>query len=209
MRDWQRPGRPGSLAFVRVEATDASAEQIKNAESHPKIRFSVARAEESGFAAGKFDLVTVATAAHWFDLPKFFSEAGRVLKPQGVLAIWTYGGTEPATEPRIAEVLRRYSKEIIAPYFAPELRRVFDGYGSIAFPFEEIRAPQFSIRAEWDLEQTLGYLLTWSATQKYIETTGRDPRELIQDELAAAWGPAERKIPREWKLDLRVGRNAG
>jgi SAM-dependent methyltransferase len=27
------------------------------------------------------DLVTVAQAAHWFDLPKFFDEANRVLRP--------------------------------------------------------------------------------------------------------------------------------
>jgi SAM-dependent methyltransferase len=193
--------------FGHVDATDASAEQIRNAEKHSKVSYSVAPAEASGFADKRFDLVTSATAAHWFDLPKFFAEVKRVLKPGGTIAIWTYGGTEPDTDSKLAEIYRRYSKEIVGPHSAPELKRVWDGYKTIDFPFPEVQAPQFTMRIEWNLEQTLGYLLTWSATQKYIENTGKDPRDEIRSDLAAVWGDPERKIAREWKLDLRVGRN--
>jgi ubiquinone/menaquinone biosynthesis C-methylase UbiE len=34
------------------------------------------------------DLVTAASALHWFELPQFFREVGRVLKPHGCLAAW-------------------------------------------------------------------------------------------------------------------------
>ncbi len=39
------------------------------------------------------DLIVVAQAAHWFDWPAFQTEARRVLRPGGVLAIWSYGNS--------------------------------------------------------------------------------------------------------------------
>jgi hypothetical protein len=101
----------------------------------------------------------------------------RVLCPGGALAIWTYGGTEPATKPEVAEVLQRYGKEIVGPFFAPELQRAWDGYSSLPFPFQEIQAPPFSIHVEWDVNQILGYLATWSATQRYVEQNDSDPTQ--------------------------------
>ena len=36
-------------------------------------------------------LVTAAQAAHWFDLPAFYAEARRVLMPDSILALISYG----------------------------------------------------------------------------------------------------------------------
>lgn len=36
-------------------------------------------------------LVTVGQALHWFDRPAFYGEVRRVLRPGGVLAVWSYG----------------------------------------------------------------------------------------------------------------------
>lgn len=74
----------------QVYATDASAEQIKQAEPKNNIEYRVATAEDSGLASASVDLITVFQALHWFDIDKFFAEAQRVLKPQGVLAIVGY-----------------------------------------------------------------------------------------------------------------------
>ncbi len=48
--------------------------------------------EEAGLV-GSVDIITVATAAHWFDhcIPAFSEECFRVLKPDGIVAIWCYG----------------------------------------------------------------------------------------------------------------------
>ncbi|WP_425501040.1 class I SAM-dependent methyltransferase [Skermanella pratensis] len=59
--------------FDRVEATDASAEQIAQAASHPRVTYRVARAEESGLPDRSCDLVAAAQAAHWFDLPAYWA----------------------------------------------------------------------------------------------------------------------------------------
>lgn len=73
--------------FEQVIATDASAEQIANAEQHPRVQYRVSTAEMSGLDSGSIDLITVAQALHWFDLPAFYAEAQRVLKPDGLLAV--------------------------------------------------------------------------------------------------------------------------
>ena len=41
---------------------------------------------------GAVDLITAATAAHWFDMPRFWGEAAKILKPGGSVIIWCFGG---------------------------------------------------------------------------------------------------------------------
>jgi len=77
--------------FARVVATDASAAQLAGAQPHAGVEYRQAPAEASGLADASVDLICVAQALHWFDLPRFYAEARRVLKPDGVLAVWTYG----------------------------------------------------------------------------------------------------------------------
>jgi hypothetical protein len=36
------------------------------------------------------DLVTVAQAVHWFDLPRFYAELLRVARPECMIAVWCY-----------------------------------------------------------------------------------------------------------------------
>ena len=70
--------------FDRVIATDASEKQIANAQSHESVDYRVAPAENSGIESATIDLIMVAQALHWFDLDRFYAEARRVLKPNGV-----------------------------------------------------------------------------------------------------------------------------
>ena len=72
--------------FHRVIATDASEKQIANAQQHERIDYRVASAEDSGIQSEMIDLIMVAQALHWFDLDRFYDEARRVLKRDGVLA---------------------------------------------------------------------------------------------------------------------------
>jgi SAM-dependent methyltransferase len=190
--------------FARVIATDASEAQIRSATFHGRVEYRVASAERSGLPGGSVDLVTVAQALHWFDIPAFFSEARRVLKPDGVLAVWTYGPM--SVEGReIDSVVQRYYHDIVGAYWPPERAFVDAGYRSIRFPFAPLDAPVFSMQAVWTLPQLLGYFRTWSATARYREIVGRDPVELVRDELVRAWGEnATRGVA--WPLTLRVGR---
>lgn len=190
--------------FARVFATDASAQQIANAERHPQVEYAVAPAERCPLPAASASLVTVAQALHWFDLPRFYAEVARVCKPGGVLAVWSYDlhSVSAAVDP----VLDRLQREFVGPYWPPERALVDAGYRTIPFPFAELPAPAFELTAEWDLPTLVGYMNTWSATKRFEQARGFNPLAQLGTEFTSAWGdPATVRTVR-WKLALRVGR---
>src|SRR4051812_13986586 len=67
--------------FRTVVATDASPQQIARARPHDRIRYVVAPAERTPLHDASVDLVTVAQALHWLDLPAFYYEVRRVARP--------------------------------------------------------------------------------------------------------------------------------
>jgi hypothetical protein len=67
-------------------------------------------------------------------------------------------------------------------------------------------APSFEMQAHWTLEQLLGYVGTWSATQRYREVLGSDPVAQLREQLARHWGDAGTVRSVTWPLSLRVGR---
>jgi SAM-dependent methyltransferase len=192
--------------FDRVIATDASEKQIQSAQTHARITFRVAPAEKSGIESSSVDLVTVAQALHWFDLPAFYSATRRVLKPGGVLGVWNYNLLQ--SKPEIDAIVNRFYKEIVGPFWPPERQLIERGYEHLPFPFEELDPPKFKMTARWSLKSLLGYLGTWSATQRYIQATQQDPVILIASDLAKAWGAPESQQLVTWPLQVRVGRRA-
>ncbi len=78
----------------------------------------------------------------------------------------------------------------------------------IDFPFERIPNPEFKIRAEYNMQDYMNYLYTWSATQNYIKATGKNPLELIYDELLKAWQDENSTLTVTWNLEMKVGKNA-
>jgi SAM-dependent methyltransferase len=190
--------------FRHVMATDASAAQIERATPHANIQYRVGRAETSGLDAASVDLVTAAQALHWFDRPRFWAEARRVLRPRGVIAVWTYHLLE--ISPQIDAIVRRFYSGVVGPYWSPERRLVEERYRSIEFPFAEFAAPDFEIEQQLSLDDVAGYIRTWSATRAFIRHHGRDPVDDLVRELAPAWGPTEQPRPARWPVAMRVGR---
>jgi SAM-dependent methyltransferase len=191
--------------LARVVATDASAEQIAHAEPHPRVEYRVAAAERSGLGAASVDLITVAQALHWFDLPAFYAEAARVLRPGGVIAVWCYGHMV-MPDAAFQQTLDRFYSETVGPFWPPERRLVEEGYGGLHFPFIKIPAPSFAMEMRASLDGLLGYLGTWSATQRYVQATGRDPLPELRPELEKHWGDPEVQTTVRWPLSLRAGR---
>jgi len=193
--------------FDRVVATDASAPQIAVAQPHPQVEYRVAPAEASGLADASVDLITVAQALHWFDLDRFYTEAKRVLKPAGVIAVWTYG-VLLVDDPQINERVQVFYRDTVGPYWPPERRHVETGYRELPFPFPEIAAPSVNMETPWNLPQLLGYLRSWSATGRYVAARGSDPVAALAQELEPLWGDPGRSRAMSWPLSLRVGRQA-
>ena len=196
---------PLARRFNRVVATDISAAMLEQAPRHPAVEYRVAPAEASGLPDGSADLVTVAQALHWLNPETFYAEAARVLVSRGVLAVWTYG-VQYLDEPALDRVVRHFYADIVGPYWPPERRHVESGYATLPFPFPELDPPVLAMGELWSLAQLLGYVGTWSATQRFREVVGHDPVDQLGKELAQHWGDPSAARPIRWPLSLRVGR---
>jgi len=188
----------------RVIATDPSAQQIGNAGPHPRVEYRVEPGERSAIPARSMDAITVAQALHWFDLPRFVEEVQRLAKPGALFAAWSYAGCN--VTPQVDAVIAHLYDDMLGAYWPPERRLVDEGYASLALPFEPVLAPAFEMRVEWDAEQLLAYLSSWSAAQRFHAATGRDATAEIADALRTAWGDPQQARSVRWNLGLRAGR---
>jgi SAM-dependent methyltransferase len=191
-------------AFERVVALDASPQQVANASPHPRVEYRVATGEDTGLPAASVDLLSVAQAAHWFDLDAFYAEARRVLRPGGVIALITYNIIE--IDGDVGALMRRFYHDVVGPFWPPERRHVESGYRELPFPFDETPAPALAMTARWGLDDLLGYVDTWSAVRAAEKTLGREPWERLAAELRTIWGPPAERREIRWPLSLRVGR---
>jgi len=189
--------------FARVFATDASAEQLRQAEPHTRVEYAVAPAERCPLPDHTVDLVTVTQALHWFDLERFYAEVRRVARPGGVLAVSCY--YDPSVGSDVDPVIRRW-EAFIRPYWTPERTWVDAGYRTVPFPFPELPAPRFELTRESTLPEFLGYLGTWSASKQYTKATGSDPVQPFAAEFAVAWGDPGMMRTVRWAFNVRVGR---
>jgi SAM-dependent methyltransferase len=166
------------------------------------VEYRVARAEESALESASIDLIMVAQALHWFDLDRFYDEVRRVLKKNSVLAASVYNLLH--IEPAIDEVINRYYYEVVGTFWPPE-RVLIEKFEELPLLFSEIQTPSFEMIGQWNLEHLVGYLRSWSATQRFIAENQRDPLEDIADELRGAWGNPQQARSVIWPLTLRVG----
>jgi SAM-dependent methyltransferase len=190
--------------FDRVIATDASVAQVAHRERHPHVDYAIGLAESAPLAEASVDVVTAAQALHWFDLDGFYREARRVLVPDGVVAVWCY--TLPTIVPPVDDIVRRFHRDVVGPYWPDARQRVEKRYATISFPFDELEATRFSATADWTLEQLLGYLGTWSASARYRRARGTEPVAEIAPAVEGAWGDPSSRRRVVWPLHLRAGR---
>ncbi|WP_121356278.1 class I SAM-dependent methyltransferase [Flavisolibacter nicotianae] len=73
---------------THVYGTDSSQEMLNLAAQPDKIRYAVAPAEQQPFEDSRFDLITVSSGVHWFDIDRFLAETNRLLKPNAWLVLY-------------------------------------------------------------------------------------------------------------------------
>jgi SAM-dependent methyltransferase len=196
---------PLAARFAAVVATDASRRQLSSATPHPRVRYASAHAEAVPLPGQWADVVTVAQALHWLDLPAFYAEVRRVLEPGGLVVAWTYG-LQSLGDDAIDGVLEDFYGRVVGPYWAPERALVETGYRTLDFPFDEVAIPSPPMTAEWTLGQLLGYVSTWSAVAKCRDVTAVDPMVELESRLEPLWGDPPRHRHVQWPITVRAGR---
>ncbi|ALG86744.1 class I SAM-dependent methyltransferase [Gordonia phthalatica] len=188
--------------FEQVIGLDPSEDQIANATAAAKVAYRVSSAEALDVPDASASLITVAQAAHWFDLAAFYREVRRIAVPGAALALITYGVVE--LDDDLSERFDVFYRDEIGPYWPAERRHVDNRYADLDFPFEPIDAPAVTIERSWTLQQFAGYLGTWSAARRAREAGQGRILEQIADDLAPMWGDGRRTV--RWPVTILLGR---
>lgn len=191
--------------FATVVATDASAEQIAGAEPHPRIRYAVAPAEDSGLEQASCDLIVAAQAAHWFDLDRYYAEVRRVAKPGAAVALVSYG-LNLLGEPALDAAMKRFHDETLGKYWPADRWHVVSHYRDLPFPFVRLPVPEIAMEVRWSWPRLRQYLGTWSGVKKAIQATGSDPLDTFDAALIPLWGDPETERTVSWPLTILLGR---
>ncbi len=188
--------------FGRVIASDLSSAQLASARPGARVTYVRARAEAAPFANASCDLVTVAQALHWLDIPAFWQEARRVLVPRGIVAVWCYSLCRISSD--IDPIVDDFYKNVVGPFWTPERALTDTGYRTVPFPFDEIEVRTPVMDWKLDLTDFLGYIGTWSAVAAYRRARGEDPVPALRARLAPIWGDVPQLV--HFPLHVRAGR---
>src|SRR5207247_10054172 len=71
-------------------------------------------------------------------------------------------------------VNHRYYDKVVGSFWPAE-RALVEKFEELPFPFSEIQTPSFEMIAQWNLKQLLGYLRSWSTTERFLTADKRDP----------------------------------
>jgi ubiquinone/menaquinone biosynthesis C-methylase UbiE len=190
--------------FKKVIATDISVSQIDKAIKKENVEYSVCPAESTPFADNTFDLVSVAQAYHWIKWDEFRKEAARVCKPEAAIAIWTYNRNKLGDK-KIDDAVYSFYENITKPYWDYERKYVDELYETVEFDYELLHVKQFETILNWQREDMIGYISSWSAIQKFIKVNGHSPIPVIEDEINKLWPKGEvKKVV--FPIYLKLGR---
>ena len=137
---------------AHVLAVEPNASMRAAAAPHADVRWSEGTAEATGLPDASVDLVTVAQAFHWVDVPATLREFARVLRPHGRLAIlWNRRSREDPFTLGYRRVLEVMDAE------APAERAHFDpAVVTTAGDFHDLRQLAFVNRHRLTEEELLG-----------------------------------------------------
>lgn len=166
--------------FDRVLGTDVSPAQIDEASKEPEVpsnvTYEVAAAESLPVTDGSVDLLIATMCIHWFDLPSFYAEAKRVLKPDGVLcAVGHTAGrivvpNDPVRTEELYKATVERGMELFSPYFRPGTFMVFKRYRDLDFPLEDcIREDCLSDHVDMTVSDYIGVTKTYSPCQQLLK----------------------------------------
>jgi SAM-dependent methyltransferase len=193
--------------FAHVHATDPSATQLAQhwARHAPEANVTLGGepGERTWLIDGSIDLVAVAQAMHWFDVPAFFAECDRVLRPGGLLAAWGYDDFD--VPPDMAHAIAPFRAEIEDAWPA-ERAYIKRHYADFDWPFERVDAPPMTLSVDWSFDRFLGYLSSFSAVVQHRARSGEDAVTRHADALRDAWGDPSDVRRITWPLFLHLRR---
>ena len=171
------------------------------------MRYHHGTAEKFPLEDQSCDLVTVAQALHWLDATVFFEEVDRVLKPNGRLAVFGYGMCS-IDDPRLNLPFQSYYRDVLGSSKEPgepgchwEISRplVDSGLEGIKFPYTTVRRTWETTTKSTTLADFIGYLSSFSAYEKILESN-KDPLPELKKSFEKLGWSGEENVSRPFFL---------
>ncbi|XP_037542250.1 putative methyltransferase DDB_G0268948 [Nematolebias whitei] len=199
--------------FKEVVGMDVSENQVDEARTvpgDPNVTYRQGTAEDLPFEDGTVDLLTAASAAHWFDKSKFLPEANRVLKPGGCIALLGFSDTNVRFNYKdcgdgITQIYQEV-KQVLQPYTSNPVAvsegKLQDLFSAIPYP-EKRRMDNFPVKTLLSVRNLVGFIRTWSMFQTYEEKDPQGAEDLlanIQKRILDVMGVTspDTEVERDW-----------
>ncbi|XP_013411892.1 putative methyltransferase DDB_G0268948 [Lingula anatina] len=190
--------------FQRVIGLDPSPYQVENANKGcvpPNVTYQVGNAEKLPVPNDSADLVTAATAAHWFDMNDFYKESARILRPNGCLAVLYYDVIPDIHGSSNGDAIKRLLDEYFIllqdrnMWVEPaETNYVTHFARDVDAPFPKpfvdyTREDSLDIKKDISVSEILGYVKSWSSTGNLMKTCSDAGSilERLESSLRALW----------------------
>ncbi|KAJ3544283.1 hypothetical protein NM208_g3138 [Fusarium decemcellulare] len=184
-----------ALYFDAAYGADAGESMVNAAKelggvtmSGAPIIYELSSAEDldkmNGVAYGSVDMITAATAAHWFEMPKFWAAAANLLKPGGTVAIWTVFNKPAETrtdQTKLQTIFDNFRNVVLAPYSTPSSRLTQTGYVDLVMPWDDPSTTPLFDRETFSRHELDGkdYLPVGSKAKKTPDQAGQKPPNLL------------------------------
>lgn len=165
---------PHFQEVVGIDISECQLEEARGVLGYPNITYRVGTAEELPFSDCSVDLLTAASAAHWFDQSRFLAEASRVLKPRGCIALLGYSDHNTRLYykdcgERLNKIYEEVKQELL-PYTRDQVA-IADGkleelYSAISFPDKE-RIECIPVNSTISVRNLVGFIESLSMYQLY------------------------------------------
>ncbi|KAN0027647.1 hypothetical protein ACTFIU_010620 [Dictyostelium citrinum] len=160
--------------FKKVIGYEPSENQLKHAEPTETVEYRLSAAEKIDLPSGSVDLITVATAVHWFNLQEFYKESKRLLRENGSLIIWCYGILKIINNEELQKIHDNIYSNILRHYWAPEIKYIQDGYVDIKPTYENTTRKTITLEKMMSINDMIGMYSSWSSYAKYIKEGNKD-----------------------------------
>lgn len=179
---------PHFQEVVGIDVSESQVQEARDVPGHPNITYRTGTAEELPFPDGSVDLLTAASAAHWFDQSRFLAEASRVLKPRGCIALFGYTDIFTLHYGDCGDRLTNIYEEVriaLQPYASTQVNvcrsKLQDLYTAIPYPDKE-RVESIPEKLSISVRNVLGFVESFSMFQSY----SRDKPEAADAMLKSA-----------------------
>ncbi|XP_010750250.2 putative methyltransferase DDB_G0268948 [Larimichthys crocea] len=171
---------PHFQEVVGIDISECQLAEARAVPGYPNITYRKGTAEDLPFPDGSVDLLTAASAAHWFDQSRFLTEASRVLKPRGCMALLGYSDTNLRFHyqdcgERLSHIFQEV-RQILLPYTSSPVAaangKLEELYSAIPFPDKE-RIECIRVNLSVSVRNLVGFIESWSMFQVYKV---RDPQ---------------------------------